>query len=589
MKPPLCPSLFAWLVAVLLLPAAAMRAADDAPAPDYPAVIKALFQKADVVKITGHVVEGIRHNIECIETEAAFRKELEDLFLAEKPRYLGRDIPPHLGEYFSSRLNFTWVDVEQKELGHAALLEGDRLLINDSLLFSLSPMTGEKNLTFLRHAAMFANDLVFDTPADTPNFRRMVSGFFAKAASCKITGYHNMSREGPHMIDYTTPDLAGLLELKRIFLHEKAVFSYEVPAAEAPTPDQDLSNGNSVYKFTWLDAQGAPLASAALVDRHLIGLNGRLYFAPHSAGRSGTNITLWLSITRLVDPGIFTPPPSDYQAMIQDLFSKAASCSIEGSYAIGKILPYDVNFTASDSAALLALKEIFLFEKPRYKERSNGDPTHITRPSRLHFIWKDAQGKELGGVSLINEDRLEFTPTHDIFQITHFPGSVQRNITLLTHAARFALPRSFKRPAKPDYQDLVQGLFLKAATCRIKGYHTDVETDTTHDVDIAASDPAALLALKKIFLTEKTGYLGICSNDEAPGPFDITSLHCIWTDAQGKEVGHVALLNDDHLLFAGTQDLFATGAGAAGSGGTTLVKRLAHFEHEQPRPPAPAK
>ena len=147
MKNTLRSFLFAWLMAVLLAPAAAAHAADGAPAPDYQTLVNALFKKAEVVKISGYVVDGIDYDIEAIETNASSRQELEEMFLAEKPRYLGKDIPPHLGEHASSRLNFTWVDMEQKELGHAALLEGDRLLINGSLLFSLSPKPGEKNLT----------------------------------------------------------------------------------------------------------------------------------------------------------------------------------------------------------------------------------------------------------------------------------------------------------------------------------------------------------------------------------------------------------------------------------------------------------
>ncbi|OYW73028.1 MAG: hypothetical protein B7Z37_23165 [Verrucomicrobia bacterium 12-59-8] len=325
-----------------------------------------------------------------------------------------------------------------------------------------------------------------------------------------------------------------------------------------------------------MDAQGAPLAYAELVDRDFIGLNGRHFFTTNATGLDGSDLTLWLGITRLVDPGWRKPPPQpDYQAMIQDLFSEAASCSIQGSYAIGNILPYDVDFTASDAPALLALKEIFLFEKPSYKERTNGDPIHITHPSRLHFTWKDAQGKELGSVSLLNEDRLEFEPTHEVFCTTNDYSS-QRNITLLTRAARLALPSYFKKPVPPHYQDLVQGLFAKAAACRMKGYYTDVETDTTHDVDFTAADAPALLALKESFLTEKPDYLGITDSNDAGHIFN-SSLHFFWTDAQGKELGHLTLLSGDLLLFESTHDLFTTSSGPGGRVNTTLLTQTAHL------------
>ena len=418
--------------------------------------------------------------------------------------------------------------------------------------------------------------MTFDTPAGTPSYRRIVSGFFAKAASCKITGYHDLGPEEEHRIDYTTPDLSALQELKQIFLHEKALFRHETDPDKATDPDEGISGNGTHYKFTWLDAQGAPLAYAEMGGRDFIGLNGHSYFTTNSRRFNDGDITLWLGITRLVDPARFPPAPQpDYRAMIQGLFSTAASCSIQGSYALGNILPYEVNFTAADAAALRALKEIFLFEKPRYDGRTEGEPIHITDPSHLHFIWKDPQGKELGSVSLQNEDRLEFEATHDVF-CTSNDQSGQRNITLLTRAARLALPRHFKRLPLPDYQDLVQGLFAKAAACRIKGYYTDVETDTTHDVDFTAADTAALLALRQILLTEKPGYLGITDRKDAGYIFS-SSLHFFWTDAQGKELGHMALLHGDLLLFEPTHDLFTTSSGPGRFVSTPLLVHAAHL------------
>jgi hypothetical protein len=99
------------LMAVLLAPAISIHAADDAPAPDYQAVVNALFARADFVRIKGYVVDGIAHEINCTTTKAPSLPKLRNMFLAETPRYLGRDIPPRLGEHFSSRLEFTWVGI----------------------------------------------------------------------------------------------------------------------------------------------------------------------------------------------------------------------------------------------------------------------------------------------------------------------------------------------------------------------------------------------------------------------------------------------------------------------------------------------
>jgi len=379
-----------------------------------------------------------------------------------------------------------------------------------------------------------------------------------------------MSLQNAWHLFYTTPDAAALQELKRIMLYTKAIYVNETD------PHEELSGDNSRYQFTWLDAQGAPVGRATLADRHTISLDRHSLFTTNAHGFSGADLTLFLGITRLVDPGQFPPPAADYHAMVQGLFSKAASCSIQGSYApAGVSLPYDVNFTASDAPVLQTLQEIFLFEKPRYDGRTEGDAIHITAPSRLHFTWKDTQGKELGSVSLLNEDRLEFEPTHELFCTTN-DYSGQRNITLLTRAARLALPRYFKKPAQPDYQDLVQGLFAKAAACRMKGCYTDVETDTTHDVDFTAADAPALQALKQCLLTEKPDYRGITDGTDMHGT-DSSSLHLFWTDAQGKELGHLALLREGLILFESSHDLFATSSGPGGRVNTMLLTNAARL------------
>lgn len=564
-------SLLAWLMPLLLMPAVLpVRAADDGPPPDYQTVVASLFKEADTCRITGHVVDGTVYYLDRILTDDPSLQKLKEMFLAEKPRYLGREVPPLLGQHSSSRLEFVWKNVEQKEVGRAALLEGDRLLINGSLLFTLSPTPGEKNLAFLRQAAHFANPMAVAAPAGTPSYRRIVSGYFARAVSCKITGYHNFRQENPE-INYTTPDAAALQELKRVLLHTKALYLGEAE------PHERLFENHCRYQFTWLDARGAPVGHAELADRVTIRLDGHSLFTANAHGFSGADLTLFLGITRLVDPVQFTQPPQpDYHAMVRALFSQAASCSIQGSYApAGVSLPYDVNFTASDAPVLQTLQEIFLFEKPRYDGRTKGDAIHITAPSRLHFTWKDAQGKELGGASLLNEDRLEFEPTHELFCTTN-DYSGQRNITLLTQAARLALPRDFKKPVQPDYQDLVQGLFAKAAACRMKGCYTDMETDTTHDVDFTAADAPALQALKQCLLTEKPDYRGITDGTDMHGT-DSSSLHLFWTDAQGKELGHLALLRDGLILFESTHDLFCTSSGPGGRVNTTLLNQTAHL------------
>ncbi|MDB6003387.1 MAG: hypothetical protein JWR15_374 [Prosthecobacter sp.] len=582
MKHALRISLHAWLVAVLLVPASLSHAADDAPVPDYQAVITALFDKTESCYITGHVVDGIDYEINRITTGEPSLKRLREIWLVEKPRYLGREIPPHLGEYSSSRLQFVWKDAELKELGHAVLLEGDRLLINDSLLFTTSTTPGEKNTHLLRHAANFANRMTFATPPGEPNFRHIVSGFFAQAAACKITGYYDMG--DLHMINYTTPDAPTLQRLKRVFLHERALYLGEID------PREELTGRNNRYFFTWVDARGTPLGRATLADKDEISLDRHSRFSTNSRGGHYSDVTLWLGVTRLFEPTLYTPqspPPVKYHALVQDLFAKAASCRIEGRYApkgAGSVT-YHPDFTAADAATLGILKEIFLFEKPRADERPERDESDAEPPEHLYFTWKDAQGRELGRVSLLEGDRLDFKTTRDRFR-TDPEG--EENTTLYTRAARFALPDQFGPPALPDFPGKIQRLFATAAACRIQGYYTDCEADVTYDVDFTASDAAALLALKQSFLAEKPDYHGIDDKPELGGR-PSSSLHFFWTDAQGKALGHVALLHDNRLRFETTHDLFRTHSGPAESVNTALLTRVAHLAlpaiYGKPRPP----
>jgi hypothetical protein len=576
MKHALRSYLHAWLMAVLLVPATLSHAADNAPAPDYQTLVKGLFEEADVVRITGHLVDGIYYDIDKITTKAMSLQKLKDMFLAEKPHYLGHEIPPLLGEHASSRLNFTWVNVEQKELGHAALLEGDRLLINGSLLFTLSTTPGEKNTRLLRQAAHYANPWTFSTPADAPNYRNLVSGFFARATACKITGFHIMR---DRMIGYTTPDALSFQELKRIFLNEKLRYEGE------RDPNKELSSPNNLYKFTWVDARGNPLGRATLAGQDTLSLDGHMHFTTNSRGLSGSDATLWCGVTRLVDPGKLR---LSYHEQIENLFAKATTCRIQGRYTPGTTLSYDVNFTASDAATLRQIKNMFLFEDPRDIGRSDDHDTSEKLPSRLHLTWQNPQGKELGRVALFNGDRLEFEDTHELYS-TSTDLSEEPNTTLLTRTARLALPRIYGKPSLPDYQNLIQVLFATATTCRIKGYYTDLEADVTHDVDFTAADAPALQSLQQIFRAETPDYLG-SSHRKKFGDSHPSNLHFFWADAQGKELGHVALFHGEKLLFESTHDLFTTSTGQPPYVDTTLLSKAAHLAlpaiYGKPGPPA---
>lgn len=144
MKPCFSPLVFACLLTLLHVFTAAACAADDAPAPpDYKAVVNAAFDKAVSCRITGHYggiyAGGTTLEIDYITPDAQSLQKLKDLFLREKPRYLGSEISARLGEGYIHSFYFTWLDKHGKKTAEAALLSGDMLTFNEKMLFTTSP------------------------------------------------------------------------------------------------------------------------------------------------------------------------------------------------------------------------------------------------------------------------------------------------------------------------------------------------------------------------------------------------------------------------------------------------------------------
>lgn len=264
MKHFLPPSLLACVLVTLLAHAAPSHAADAAPAPDYQALVNGLFDKAAACKITGWHQIYRAHSIDFTTPDEASLQQLRGLFLLEKPRYLGTDIPPSLGQNHFQNLQFIWVDAQGRQLGWMRLLEGDHLVFNGTHLFTTST-AGTKNVALETHAADFASpEIAAERKLPEPDFKTMITALFDKAASCKITGTFTGWESWdklPHEVDFTTPDARSLQKLKEMFLFEKPRF-----CVNTKEPELAYAKGYNMY-FTWFDAQGKKLGRMLLISR----------------------------------------------------------------------------------------------------------------------------------------------------------------------------------------------------------------------------------------------------------------------------------------------------------------------------------
>ena len=140
------PNVFcASLCLALLLSALASlsQAADDAPAPDYKAMVNAIFDKAAACRITGNIVRSKRHDIHYTTPDAKSLQKLRWIFLRETPRYMGKQPAENFGSNYAEDLHFTWLDAKGKVLDKADLLEGYLLFFNGDILFKSHWKEGE--------------------------------------------------------------------------------------------------------------------------------------------------------------------------------------------------------------------------------------------------------------------------------------------------------------------------------------------------------------------------------------------------------------------------------------------------------------
>ncbi|WP_395752534.1 hypothetical protein [Prosthecobacter sp.] len=306
MKHFLHPFLAACLFAALnAFPTVCRSAATEAP-PDYGALINGLFDQAASCGISGHYVDYRAHIIDFTTPDAQSLGKLREMFLREKPRYLGPDIPPSLGRRHTNNLCFSWKNAQGKELGRVLLLEGDMLVINDRMLFTTSP-PGGKSVTLETSAADFAcQQIAAERKLPKPDYEQRMKDVFSRAASCKITGHYAGYRPWNtqlHPVNFATSEAAQMLKLREMFLWEKPHFVVNEKRGSLG------SNCDTNLYFTWFDAQGKTLCRVALLE------HSYLFFAdtldifntspPEWVGNGQSNTTLFHRIGFMTLPQIY--------------------------------------------------------------------------------------------------------------------------------------------------------------------------------------------------------------------------------------------------------------------------------------------
>lgn len=126
---------FILLTAILLGLAPGAHAADAAPAPDYPALVNALFDKAATCTITGFNIRAKPHIFSFTARDAKTLQKLRWIFLREKPLYLGAPSHPAEEWYDSDELHFKWLDAKGKVLGRADMEDACLLSFDNAHLF----------------------------------------------------------------------------------------------------------------------------------------------------------------------------------------------------------------------------------------------------------------------------------------------------------------------------------------------------------------------------------------------------------------------------------------------------------------------
>ncbi|MDZ4404705.1 hypothetical protein [Prosthecobacter sp.] len=110
---------------------------------NYQLMVGHLFDESSVCHVKGlYVHEDGGHKIDFRAEKKEDLKLLRTFFLNNKPEFLGLWEPGKMPlSMYSSQLTFTWMKKNGKKIGHAELINGDTLIINDKHIYKLDDET----------------------------------------------------------------------------------------------------------------------------------------------------------------------------------------------------------------------------------------------------------------------------------------------------------------------------------------------------------------------------------------------------------------------------------------------------------------
>lgn len=152
-----------------------------------------------------------------------------------------------------------------------------------------------------------------------------------------------------------------------------------------------------------------------------------------------TEATILLLCLFLLTMAMGQESKSNYQMMLQRLFSEASVCLVKGLY-VHKDGGHKIDFKAEKKEDLKLLRSFFLDNKPEFLGLWEAGKMPLSMySSQLTFTWMEKNGKKVGHAELINGDTLLINEKH-IYKLD--------DETLLVCAASLALPELFGREKK---------------------------------------------------------------------------------------------------------------------------------------------
>ncbi|MDZ4401698.1 hypothetical protein [Prosthecobacter sp.] len=147
-----------WLLILGWIQITLLVGAEPAAKTNYEKMVDMLFDESKTCLVKGQFVwKGDIHEANFKTEDKRQLSRLKDVFSHEKPEFAGLIDPDNKPvSMYSAYFDFTWLNKDRKELGHAVIIDGDTLIFNDKHIYKT------KDLTFLLSTAGIVSPKVFD-------------------------------------------------------------------------------------------------------------------------------------------------------------------------------------------------------------------------------------------------------------------------------------------------------------------------------------------------------------------------------------------------------------------------------------------